>query len=515
MAAQFLKLGVVFVVLAAAVAWAQDTENEQPEPMTDFRTWTDASGSFTIEAAMVKFVSGKVHLLRRDGTIRPVAIEKLSKEDQKFVRSEVARQKKEARASRGAGSASSGGGGDRAPAADNSGGGGSRAPGADRGEDWPGWLGPHRDGKSPDTGLLTQWPQEGPPLLWKASGIGAGFSSATVVGGLVYVTGNVGSSEVLTALDMQGTRKWQVQYAPAHNCDHPGARSSACYDRGNLYVLSGNGTLACCDATTGQGKWAHRMSEFGGEVPGWGYAESPLIHKDLVIVTPGGDRCIVALDKQSGAPKWSSNGFRAGAQYGSCIAVNHGGAEMIVAGTAEGIVAVDAADGRALWSNPFSAQNTANCPTPACADGLVFWANGYGKGGICLELDVRGRNVTASEAWTTSDMVCHHGGYIIHEGHIYGNHGEGWACLDLRTGERKWQERAVGKGSLCFADGMLYLLGEDGGRAALATCSPDGLEVRGEVTVEGDGPSWAHPVVIGGRLYLRYADNLYCFNVKS
>ncbi len=317
------------------------------------------------------------------------------------------------------------------------------------------------------------------------------------------------------AFDMDGQLKWKIDHGPAHDKDYPGSRSTPTLDEGNLYVLSGNGKVGCYDAQNGQAKWAHELSEFGGEVPGWAYAESVLIHKDLAIVTPGGDKCIVALDKKNGRPVWASSGFSAGAQYGSCISVSHGGADMIVAGTAAGIVAVDAATGRLLWANPFSADNTANCPTPAFADGYVFWANGYDQGGLCLQLEVRGKNVTATPAWTTREMVCHHGGYIIHEGHIYGNHAESWVCLDLRTGEQKWRERAVGKGSLCFADGMLYLFAEGGGRAALATCSPDGLELHGSVTVEGEDNSWAHPVVIGGRLYLRYADNLYCFNVRA
>jgi hypothetical protein len=184
---------------------------------------------------------------------------------------------------------------------------------------------------------------------------------------------------------------------------------------------------------------------------------------------------------------------------------------MIAVGTGDGIVCVDARDGSLLWSNPWCAGNTANCPTPAVSDGYVFWANGYRKGGICMEL-IPGRT-SAKEAWTTRDMNCHHGGYIIHDGHIYGNHGSGWVCLDLRTGEKKWQEKAVGKGSISFADGMLYLFGESSGEIALTTCSPDGMEIKGRFSVEGDGPSWAHPVIIGGRMYLRYGDNLYCYDV--
>jgi outer membrane protein assembly factor BamB len=188
---------------------------------------------------------------------------------------------------------------------------------------------------------------------------------------------------------------------------------------------------------------------------------------------------------------------------------------LIVTGTRAGIACFSLKTGQALWSNDWCTGNTANCPDPAYSDGHVFWANGYRKGGICLKLEASGDKVSADEAWTTDEMVCHHGGYIIHEGYIYGNHNAGWSCLNLKTGERKWHERAVGKGSLCFADGMLYLFSERGGKAALATCSPEGLTVKGNVTVEGSGPSWAHPVVIGGRLYLRYAENLYCFDVKA
>ena len=142
-------------------------------------------------------------------------------------------------------------------------------------------------------------------------------------------------------------------------------------------------------------------------------------------------------------------------------------------------------NGNLLWSNDWSAGNTANCPTPAYANGYVFWSNGYGKGGICLKLKKEDGKVTADVAWKTHDMVCHHGGYVIHEGCIYGNHEGGWTCLDLKTGKKKWNEQAVGKGSLCFADGMLYLFGESGGKAALATCSPEGLKLKGKVQGQG------------------------------
>ncbi len=379
--------------------------------------------------------------------------------------------------------------------------------------DWPGWLGPNRDGKSLDTGLLKQWPDEGPKLLWKADGIGVGFSSVAVTGGKVYITGDRDDKLTITALDLDGKPLWNAEHSPSRG-GPDGSRSTPVIDDGNLYIIGGHGKIGCYDAATGRQKWSRTAKEFGGSPGGWGYAESVLIYKGMAVFKPGGKNCIVALDKTNGETVWKSTGFDAGPEYGSCIAATFQGQPMIVTGTNRGIQAVDSDSGNLLWSNDFSARNTANCPIPAYTDGHVFWANGYGKGGICLKLKKADGQVTADVAWTTRDMDCQHGGYVIHNGHIYGNHGGGFACLDVKTGEKKWDERAVGKGSICYADDMLYLFSESRGRAGLATCSPEGMQLTGRIEVEGDGPSWAHPVVGGGRLYLRYDTNLYCFDVK-
>jgi len=381
--------------------------------------------------------------------------------------------------------------------------------------EWPCWRGANHDGKSTDTGLLKQWPADGPKMLWKVDGLGKGYSGVAVSGEVVYVTGDVGDRLILFAFDLDGKAKWNVPVDRAWTGSSPGSRSTPTIDGGKAYVLSGNGVVACVNARTGKGIWSRDLRRLGGRPGTWGYAESVLIHGNLAIAKPGGDNCIVALNKATGKGVWATRGFRAGPEYGSCLPFTFNRTPLIATGTRSGIVCVAAKSGRVMWANKFSANNTANCPTPAYADGHVFWANGYGKGGICLKLGGTGGRVTAKEAWRTRDFVCHHGGYVIHEGHIYGNHSGGWTCVELKTGKVKWYERAVGKGSLCWADGMLYLFGESGGKAALATCSPDGMEVTGRVTVKGSGPSWAHPVVIGGRLYLRYADNLYCFDVKA
>ena len=381
--------------------------------------------------------------------------------------------------------------------------------------DWPCWQGANRDNKSADTGLLKQWPADGPKRLWHATGIGKGFSSVTVSDQTVYITGQPDDKLYLFAFDLAGKLKWKRAVDRAWTRNYAGSRGSAAIDSGKAYVLSGNGVLACVNAKTGAPIWSTSAAKFQGRPGGWGYAETPLVLGKAVIFKPGGSNCIVALNKDTGAPIWASRGFSAGPEYGSCLPVSFGGADMIVTGTRAGIVAVAANTGKPMWSNSFSANNTANCPTPAFADGHVFWANGYGKGGICLKLAAAGGTVQAAEAWKTPDMVCHHGGYVIEKGHVYGNNGNGWACLELKTGRTKWKEDGVGKGSLTWADGMLYLFSQKSGLAGLATCSPDGLEMKGTFSVAGTGPSWAHPVVTGGRLYLRYDDNLYCYDVKA
>ncbi|MFP4057431.1 MAG: PQQ-binding-like beta-propeller repeat protein [Candidatus Brocadiia bacterium] len=381
--------------------------------------------------------------------------------------------------------------------------------------EWPGWRGPNRDGKSPDTGLLKQWPAEGPEKVWQVDGIGSGFSSVAVAGGLIYITGDVGDDLVLFAFDLDGQPRWKTTVDKAYTRSHPGSRSTPTIDDGDLYLLSGNGVVACYDARSGKKQWARHTREFGGKPGGWGYAESVLIYHNLAIVKPGGDNCIVALEKSTGKTKWTSSGFSAGPEYSSCIALPYRGGHLVITGTREGIVCVNARNGRLLWSNDWCAHNTANCPTPAYADDHVFWANGYGKGGICIRMELDDGRLLGKEAWTTRSMNCHHGGYIIHQGYIHGNDGGGWTCLELKTGRKMWHHRGVGKGSMCWADDMLYLFGESGGRAGLATCSPRGMEMRGEFRVQGRGPSWAHPVVIGGRLYLRYDSHLYCFDVRA
>ena len=381
--------------------------------------------------------------------------------------------------------------------------------------DWPGFLGPNRDGHSPDKGLLKKWPADGPPLLWKVDNIGPGWSSMSVVDDCVYTTGNSGGMQNLICLDLKGKEKWRVKQGPeAQHRKYAGARSTPAIDGERIYVTGGGGLVTCHSAADGKILWKREMrSEMGGRVGGWKYAESVLILGKLAIVTPGGRNAIVALDKTTGKDVWKSDASIT-AGYSSCITITEGGSTIIVNGSQSGLLAVDAKTGKLIYQNKFAAPNTANCPTPAYSDGHLFWAVGYGKGAICLKVTGKAGKWSFQEAWKSRDFNCHPGNYVVADGMVFGKGRRGLTCADLKTGETKWQER-VGAGQACWGDGMLYVFSDSGGRMSLVDPAALSDRVKGKFSVAGSGKSWSHPVIIDGRLYVRYDTNLYCYNVKA
>ena len=386
--------------------------------------------------------------------------------------------------------------------------------------DWPGFLGPNRDGRSPDKGLLKQWPEAGPPLLWKVDNIGPGWSSMSVADGCVYTTGNAGDMQMLICLDLAGKEKWRVAQGP--KCSHrkyPGARSTPTIDAERIYLTGGTGLLTCHSTADGRILWKrHMKSELGGKVGGWQYAESALILGNLAIVTPGGQNAFVALDKMTGQQVWKSDAS-ATAGYSSCVTVTEGGNTIIVNGSQSGLFVVDATTGKLIYKNDFAAPNTANVPTPAYVTlggghGLLFWAVGYGKGSLCLEVEHDAGRWSFKEAWRNGDLNCHPGNYVVAGGCVFGKGRGGFVCVDLKTGQTQWQE-PVRAGQVCWADGMLYVVSDSGGRVSLVDPAAEDTKTKGTFTVEGSGRSWAHPVVIDGRLLVRYDTNLYCYDVKA
>lgn len=386
-------------------------------------------------------------------------------------------------------------------------------------ENWPQWRGPHRDGKSSETGLLGEWPAEGPPLLWRAENVGEGHASLAVVDGFVFTTGLVTETGegVLSALDPTGDIVWQTPYGPEWTGMYPGARSCPTIDGDNGYILSGTARLVCFDPKTGAVRWGKNVAEaFAGLQPRVGFAESPLVVGNRVICTPGGANAgVVALDKNSGATVWTTEGFSDQSAYCSAVLLELTGTRLVVTVTARNLVGIDAETGAVMWREPFDteAEDPNHSVSPVFEYGRIYITSGHRDGGREFELSADGKRLTPG--WTDTILNCLHGGLIALEGYVYGASTKGrWVCLDLRNGAVTYETRGVGMGSVIYADGMLYCYGEKG-TLGLVTATPTEYRLVSSVEIPGGaGPHWAHPAISDGRLYVRHGTAVMAFDIR-
>lgn len=390
------------------------------------------------------------------------------------------------------------------------------------GADWPQWRGPDRTGISPEKGLLSAWPAEGPPLAWTAQRLGAGFSTPSVVGDRLYVMGDRDGQEWILALDVarRGRPVWERAIGSIRNqgAGYPGPRSTPTVDGDRIYALGINGDLLALDAQSGEIVWRRDLTaDLGGAIPNWGYSESVLIDGDRLLCTPGGSQAtLAALDKRNGAVIWKAP-HGDGAGYASIVKAQLAGRPQYIQFTARGVIAVAAESGALLWRYDGPANGTANIATPIVHDKFVFAASGYGAGGGLVAIDRKEGRLTADQVYFTRNMKNHHGGVLLVDGYLYGCNDPGLlTCLDFGAGDVKWADRSAGKCSLTYADGRLYARSESG-TVSLVEATPDGFRLRGqfEQPQRSDEPSWPHPVVAGGMLYLRDQDLLLAYDVRQ
>jgi outer membrane protein assembly factor BamB len=396
-------------------------------------------------------------------------------------------------------------------------------------DDWPQWRGAHRDEISREKGLLKSWPEGGPKLLWTYTEAGNGYSSPAIVGSRLYTMGTEGGSDVILALDTTTGRKvWSSKLGTLFRQNKGnGPRGTPTVDGDALYALGGQGELVCVATADGKKRWAVNLkSDLGGQMmSGWGYSESPLIDGDKLICTPGGnDGTLAALDKSNGKVLWRSEGLTDKAGYSSPIAVDFGGTRMYVQTTNKGVAGVDAKDGKLLWRYEQRFYRTAVIPTPIFHDGYVYITSGYGAGCDLLKLTGNAASgFKVEKVYANKNMVNHHGGVVLLEGHLYGySDGKGWVCQDFKSGKIVWAEkRALPKGSLTCADGQLYCYSQEDGKAVLIDASPKGWQEHGrfkipkQSAIGKSGQVWTHPVVANGKLYLRDQDLIFCYDVKK
>jgi outer membrane protein assembly factor BamB len=388
--------------------------------------------------------------------------------------------------------------------------------------EWPQWRGPDRNNVSRETGLLASWPADGPKLLWKAQGLGGGYGSLAVAGGRIFGMGYRGDDEILWAREAgTGKEAWTARIATADRKVGvgDGTRSTPSVDGDRVYGLGVEGDLVCLSAADGKLRWQKNLvKDFGGGKPGFGYCESVLVDGDRVVATPGGkDATLVALNKLTGEPVWKAQVPEGdAAQYASAIAADVNGQREYIQFLSRGVVGVSAKDGKFLWRYDKPANGSANCSTPIFHDNQVFAASSYGKGGGLAKLAANGDAITATEVYFTRQMKNHHGGMVLVNGYLYGFDEAILTCLNFETGQVAWDNRSVGKGSVLYADGRLYVLGE-GGTMGLIEASPSGYVEKGRFTLpDRSGKNlWAHPVIAGGRLYLRDQDTLLCYDIRQ
>lgn len=306
-------------------------------------------------------------------------------------------------------------------------------------------------------------------------------------------------------------------YGGFRNGSGDGPRGTPTIEGDRVYAVGGYGDLTCLEAATGKTIWhVHLANDLQGRRGGWGYCESPLIDGENLIVTPGGGKgTLAALNKMTGEVVWRSSDVKDGAHYSSAIAVDIEGTHQIIQFTRSRIVGVDAITGNLLWDYARSANGTANCSTPVHADGYVFSASAYGTGGGMVKVTRDGDNFTAEEVYFEKKMQNHHGGMVLVGDYLYGFGSGSLMCLNFKTGEMAWQAGSVRKGSLCYADGDLYCLSERN-QFALATANSEEYIEKGRFNLPRSGrPTWAHPVVANGQLYVRDQNSLTCYDVRA
>ncbi len=389
------------------------------------------------------------------------------------------------------------------------------------------WRGPQRDGKYPDTGLLKCWPDGGPELFLKKEGLANGYSSPLVVEEMIYISGRRDDRDVLTKLDMEGNILWETAYGHAWDRSYPETRCTPTIEDGRIYIMGGLGTVVCMDTGSGEFIWQKNThQEFEGEFHIWGMTESLLLTDRAVISSPTGERtAVVALDKRDGSLLWESEPQGGVRSYVSPILIEHNGTKMILITSSEDLMAVNPANGEVYWTVDLVTDYASpkgrriNTNTPLYHNGEIFTTSGYDAEAVMVKLSPDGKS--AEVKWHNGALDVHHGGIVLLDGYLYGanwiNNGNGnWVCQEWDTGKVLYEERWHNKGSIIYADGLLYIFEEKQGHIGLLEPSPEGFKLISSFRLESrSGPYWAHMAIFNKKLFVRHGEVLYVYDIEE
>ncbi len=389
-------------------------------------------------------------------------------------------------------------------------------------QDWPGWRGSDRSDRSSETGLLQEWPKGGPVKKWSFDKAGMGYAGFSVVNGHLFTLGEEGGDEFVICLDAEtGSEVWrQTVSGKFDNNWGDGPRSTPTVDGNQVFSLVADGTLSCLNAKNGEIVWSKKLQDFGGSTPSWGYSESPLVDEGMVICTPGGENgSIIALDKSNGELKWQTEDLDSSAHYSSPIAMQVEGKKQYVQLLPNRAVGIQPDNGDVLWQSEWHGK-TAVIPTAVDVDGKVYITSGYGAGARMINPSSEAAGETI---WEGRDMKNHHGGVILVDGFLYGHSDKtGFVCQDPADGKLKWNNKDIDKGCVTWADGRFYYVEESTGNVLLLEANEEKLKLRGKFKMEPqteqrspDGAIWVHPVIAGGKLFVRDQEFIHCYDIRA
>jgi outer membrane protein assembly factor BamB len=432
--------------------------------------------------------------------------------------------------------------------------------------EWPGWLGPGRDGVAHEPELLLDWPARGPRTVWVMETepepglkLEGGFSSFAVGDGRVYTMFGDESQEVVACLDADsGKLVWHDAYAIHQAPQYPGPRATPTLADGRLYTVGSEGQFHCYDAAGGKLLWEHDLpGEFQASSPKWGFACSPLVLDDLVYVVPGGaGQSVVACDRETGEVRWKAGDQSAG--YSSPIHLRAGGVDQVVVFTARAVAGLEAKGGQLLWQFPWPTPNDVNAATPLVFHArkgeetltYVFISSGYDTGCALLKLEGDAeKGFQAKSVYVSNELECHFSTPVRYQDHLYGlDERRQLTCLSLRTGKAKWRQQGFQKGTLIRVDDHLLVLGARG-NLALVEVTPNEYRALVLVAAIGNGFSadgqawgaagmtlqatenvyrevasarvlrslrcWTVPALADGRLFVRYEDQVKCLELRK
>lgn len=389
------------------------------------------------------------------------------------------------------------------------------------------WRGPNRTGIFEASGLLQEWPENGPELVLEVEGIGKGWSSPIVTDHLIFVSGMKDSTDYLSAIDFDGKILWQKPYGRSWAKSFPDTRGSATVEADRVYILSGQGVLSCFNTETGALNWTVNVDkDYESDWHIWGVSESILIVDDKVICTPGGAKTsVIALDKITGKLLWESESLGGPRSYVSPTLYQYKNFNYLLAVTGTHLLALIPNTGEIVWSflyhdpKVWKGQNGLIWTNTPVIHEDEFWLSmGYDYPAVMLKMDSTGQSV--QEKFRDQTFDNHHHGQILIDGYLYGSNwisnGKGkWVCMKWDTGEIQWVTDWESKGSISYADGLFYIYEEKKGNVALVRPNPEKFELISSFKVnKGTGPHWSHPFIAHGKLYLRHGDYLAAYDIR-